>query len=84
MKKLILVFMVIGSVAYAKEDCSVGAQKVVDNLAAHNLTSVTIDYSADKAKEASVCKEAIMAKNSTITVNLNQVKGTDKFEAHGK
>jgi ABC-type glycerol-3-phosphate transport system substrate-binding protein len=80
MKKLLLVLVVFSSLAYAGEDCSKAAQKVVDKLASHNKTSVSINYSSDQAEKAKTCEAAIKAKNSAITVNLNQVSGTGVFK----
>lgn len=79
-KKLLLLLLAYSSIAYADSGCSDIAQKVVDKLASHSKTSVTLNYSADKAQQAQTCKTAILAKNSALTVNLNQVDGTDKFK----
>ena len=80
MKKLVLILMTFGSIAYAAEDCSAGAQEVVDKLAAHKRNSVTLTYSADQAKKAKTCIAAISAKNSAITVNEVKADGTGKFK----
>ncbi len=74
MKKLLIALMTISSISYAANDCSAGAQEVVDKLAAHNRTSVTLTYSADNTKKAETCKAAILAKNSAISVNLVPVE----------
>ena len=81
-KKLILILMTIGSIAYAADDCSEISQKIVDKLASHKKNAVTIDYSADQAGKATTCKAAILAKNPAISVTLNEVPGTGKFKPH--
>lgn len=81
MKKLLLILFASTSLAYADGgDCTKVAQKVVDKLESHSRTSVTINYSADKASQAQICKSAILAKNPVITVTLNQIDGTNKFK----
>jgi ABC-type sugar transport system substrate-binding protein len=81
MKKLLIVLLAATSLSYAdSNDCTDVAQKVVTKLASHNKTSVTLNYSQDKATQAQTCKAAILAKNPSLTVTLNQVDGTDKFK----
>lgn len=81
MKKLILLIILFSSsiLSYA-DDCSKPADKVISKLSAHNKTSVTINYSADKADWAETCKKAILDRNNKITINMNQVNGTEIFK----
>lgn len=81
MKDYLLALVIIGlySMSYAFE-CSKQADKVINKLAAHNRTSVTINYSADKSDWAQTCKSTILAKNAQLNVNLNQVNGSDIFK----
>ncbi len=81
MKNYLLALVMVGSfsISYAF-DCSKQAEKVVNKLAAHNRTSVTINYSVDKSDWAQTCKSAILAKNAQLNVNLNQVNGSDVFK----
>lgn len=79
--KLFVTLLAAASFVYAdSNDCSQGAQQVVDKLAAHNRTSVTLSYSADNATKADTCKAAILAKNPAITVNLKPIAGTNQFK----
>jgi hypothetical protein len=88
MKKLLVVLLAASGIAYAANssapaanaDCSKIAQKVTDKLASHNRTEVTLNYSADQAAKAKTCQAAILAKNSALKVNLNQVSGSDVFK----
>lgn len=88
MKKLLVVLLAASSLAYAANssaptaggDCSNIAQKVTDKLASHNRTEVTLNYSADQAAKAKTCQAAILAKNSALKVNLNQVSGSNVFK----
>lgn len=81
MQKLLLVLSLASGVCFAAaNDCSKAAQKVVDKLTAHQLSAISIDYSADKADWATTCKKAILAKNSSIQVTMTQVEGSGKFK----
>ena len=71
MKKLCLALLVISGFAFA-DQCADPAQKVISKLQKFNKTSVTINYSADKAD--------IVALNKAITVNMNPVAGTNQFK----
>ena len=79
MKKLCLALLVISGVAFA-DQCAEPAQKVISKLQKFNKTSVTINYSSDKADFANMCKADIVALNSAITVNMNPVSGTNQFK----
>ena len=79
MKKLLLAVLMCSNFAFAA-DCANIAQQVVTKLATHNRTAVTLNYSGDKLAQANSCKAAILAKNSALTVTLNEVDGTDKFK----
>lgn len=80
MRKLLLVLLAATSIAYADNDCTKMAGKVADKLASYNKTSVTLNYTSDKASQAQVCKNAILAKNPALTVNLKQIDGTGEIK----
>ena len=80
MKKLLLALAFCTSLAYAADDCSPVAQKIVAKLAKYNKTSLTLNYSSDKAAWAETCKDAITSLNKAIDVKMNPVSGTDIFK----
>ena len=79
MKKLLLALLVVGSVAYA-DDCAQNAQKAVDKLHQHNLTTVQFNYSKDKADVAKMCEADIKAIDGNIKVVSKIVDGSGKFK----
>ena len=76
MKKLLLVLMVVSSVAFADCDDPKNARKVIGILKNLNASQVQVNYTADKKGCADTCKANILALNKSITVNMNEEKGT--------
>lgn len=80
MKKLLLSLLVIGGIAYAADDCSGPAQKVVDKMHKYNKTVVQLNYSSDQAAKATQCQTTISGLDKGITVKMNPVSGTGVFK----
>lgn len=80
MKKLLIALLVASGVAYAADDCSGPAQKVVDKLHSHNKNVVQLNYSSDQTAKVAQCQSAIAALDKNIVVKTNQVSGTGVFK----
>lgn len=80
MKKLVLALLVVSSVAYAADDCSGPAQKVVSKMHDHSITTIQLNYSSDQAAKATSCQTAITGLDKSLTVKMNPVSGTGVFK----
>lgn len=81
MKKLLL--LALSSAAFlanADDLCAADAQKIVNRMHSHNVTSVNLNYSADKAAMAQSCQKDVAALDKSLTLSLKQVDGQGVFK----